>query len=181
MSRVIVYIATSLDGYIARKDDDVSWLDAYQVAGEDYGYSDFMKTIGAAVMGPRTYDESLKHPERILVGMKTYVLSNKPMPIPPGAQVEFYNGDLRALVERIGQETSGDIYVVGGGQVVSSFLNAGLVDEIRQFIVPILLKEGIALYPALHQEIVLKLVETARYDTGIVKLQYVPEYSPKGR
>jgi dihydrofolate reductase len=95
MYKVIVYIAASLDGYIARKDDDVSWLDLYQVAGEDYGYSEFMKTVGTAIMGSRTYDQSVRHPERILTNIKTYVLSRKTMPVPSGASVEFYNGNLR--------------------------------------------------------------------------------------
>jgi dihydrofolate reductase len=88
MRKVIVYIAASLDGYIARKDDDMSWLDFYQVAGEDYGYSEFTKTIGTAIMGARTYDQSVRHPERILTNIKAYVLSRKTMPVPSVAWVE---------------------------------------------------------------------------------------------
>ncbi len=176
MSKVIVYIATSLDGYIARKDDDTLWLDAYQIAGEDYGYSDFMKTIGAAIMGARTYDQSLKHPERLLA-MKTYVLSNQYMPVPSGANIEFYIGNLKVLINKIKNETYGDIFIVGGGQIICSFLNEGLVDELLLFIVPVLLKEGIPLYPALNRQIGLKLMEIASYKTGIVKLHYIPEYN----
>jgi dihydrofolate reductase len=173
MYKVIVFIAVSLDGYIARKDDDVSWLDLYQVAGEDYGYSEFMKTVGTAIMGSRTYDQSVRHPERILTNIKTYVLSRKTMPVPSGASVEFYNGNLKALIDRIKNEDNRDIFVVGGGQVVCSFLNEELVDELLHFVVPALLKDGIPLYAMLKKEISLKLVETTPYKTGIVKLHYL--------
>ena len=172
MHKVIVYIAASLDGYIARKDDDMSWLDFYQVAGEDYGYSGFIKTIGTAIMGARTYDQSMRHPERILTNIKTYVLSHRTTPVPSGASVEFYNGDLKALIDRIKNEDNRDIFVAGGGQVVCSFLNEGLVDELLYFVVPVLLKDGIPLYPTLKKEISLNLVETIPYKTGIVKLHY---------
>jgi len=174
MSKAIVYIATSLDGYIARKDDDVSWLDPYQIADEDYGYSDFIKTVGTAIMGARTYEQSLIHPDRMLKGLKNYILSNRIMPVPPEVEAEFYNGTLSDLVERIRTESTKDIYIVGGGQVVSSFLNAGLVDELLHFVAPILLKEGIPLYPALDKEIQLQLVEAIPYKTDIVKLHYIP-------
>lgn len=173
MSKVIVYIAASLDGYIARKDDDVSWLDSYQVAGEDYGYSEFLRTIGTAIIGARTYDQSVRHPERILTNMRTYVLSRKTMPQPSGTVVEFYDGSLKALIDRIKNEDDRDIFVVGGGRVVCSFLNEGLVDELLHFVVPVLLKEGILLYPTLKKEISLKLVETIPYKSGIVKLHYL--------
>jgi len=173
MSKVIVYIAASLDGYIARKDDDVSWLDAYQIPDEDYGYSEFIEGIGSAMMGARTYDQSVKHPERALVGIKTYVLSEKTMTISSGASVEFYRGDLRALISKIKNENNRDIFVVGGGHVICSFLNDELVDELLHFVVPVLLKDGIPLYPALKKEINLRLVETVPYKTGIVKLHYV--------
>jgi dihydrofolate reductase len=128
-------------------------------------------------MGARTYDQSVKHPERILAGVKTYVLSSKTMPVPSGAAVEFYGGNLKALVERIKKEDSRDIFVVGGGQVVCSFLNEGLVDELLHFVVPVLLREGIPLYPSLKKEIPLELVESVPYKTGIVKLHYVRQRS----
>jgi dihydrofolate reductase len=71
MSKVIVYIAASLDGYIARKDDDVSWLESYQVAAEDYGHSDFIKAIRTVIMGARTYDQSIKHHVQPSEGIRT--------------------------------------------------------------------------------------------------------------
>ena len=139
MSKVVLYIAASLDGYIAGKNDDLSWLDPYQGRGEDYGYSDFIKTIGTAIMGSRTYERSLKHPEQMIHGLKTYVLSERLFPLLPDGNVKFYSGNLEALVTKVMKENKKDVWIVGGGQVVSSFLHAGLVDDVIHFVVPVLL------------------------------------------
>jgi dihydrofolate reductase len=171
--KVILYIAASLDGYIARTDDDISWLDAYQSPDEDYGFADFMKTIGTAIMGARTYEQSLKFPERTISGIKSYVLTRRPLSRIADTDVEFYNGDLETLVAKINKESTKDIWLVGGGKAVASFLNAGLVDEALHFVVPVLLKRGIPLYSALGTEVKLTLVESIRYPSGIVKLHYI--------
>jgi len=175
MSKTIVHIATSLDGYVAGKNDDLSWLEVYNSADEDHGYGEFIKNVGTVVMGARTYDQSLKHPERMITGMKNYILSDKPMAVPHGVDAEFYQGDLAVLIQKIKKESDKDIFVVGGGQVVSGFLNADLVDELLHFVAPVLLKEGIPLYSALDKKISLRLVEAVPYKTGVVKLRYVPE------
>ena len=159
MSRVIVYIATSLDGFIARLDDDISWLDPFNASGEDYGFADFMKTVGTAVMGARTWEQSLIHPERLLRGIKTYILTTRSLPSAPGIEGELWQGPLTGLVKKIRQESERDVYIVGGGKVISRFLDEGLIDEIRQFIVPVILKEGIPLYTGLRDEIPLHLVK----------------------
>src|SRR3972149_3039605 len=157
MSKVIVYIATSLDGYVAGENDDLSWIEVYNTAGEDHGYAQFIKNIGTAIMGARTYDQSLKHPERMMYGRKNYILSDTPMLVPSGVDAEFYRGNLATLVEKIKKESDKDIFVVGGGQVVSSFLNAGLVDELLHFVAPVLIKKGIPLYSTLDNKINLRL------------------------
>jgi dihydrofolate reductase len=174
MGKVIAYIATSLDGFIAEKNDDLSWLAAYNIAGEDHGYAEFMENVGTAVLGARTYDQSRKHPERMLYAVKNYVLSEAPMAIPSGLNVAFYDGDIAELVEHIKDENDKDIFVVGGGRVISSFLNAHLVDELLQFVAPVLIREGIPLYSGLADKINLRLVDALPYKTGIVRLRYVP-------
>ena len=167
-----MYIATSLDGFIARRDDDISWLDPFNAGGEDYGFSDFMKTVGTAVMGARTYEQSLAHPERLLTGIKTYVLTSRPLPIATGSDADLWHGTLTGLVKKIRQESNDDVYIVGGGQVISRFLDEGLIDEIRQFIVPVILNEGIPLYTGLRQEIFLHLINVEPYRSGIVQVRY---------
>ena len=174
MGRIIAYIASSLDDFIARKDDDVSWLDPYNSPDEDYGYADFIKTVGTAVMGARTYEQSLLHPERILTGVKTYVLSRR-YPRTPGDGTEFWRGSPAALGVKIRKESEKDVYLAGGGQLISRFLDAGLVDELRLFIVPVLLKEGIPLFVNLRQEVVLDLAGAVSYAGGIVELRYYPK------
>ena len=175
MCRVVVYIATSLDGFIARKDDDISWLDPFSSDSEDYGYAGFMKNIGTAVMGARTYEQSIIHPERLLTGLKNYILTSRPLPPAPGIDAESWNGPLTDLIKKIRNESEQDVYVVGGGQVVSRFLNEDLIDEINQFIVPTILTDGIPLYTGLRKEVSLKLIDSMPYDTGIVKLRYLPD------
>ncbi len=175
MGRVIVYIATSLDGYVAGKDDDLLWLEAYGSPDEDYGYAAFMAGVGTAIMGARTYAQSLAHPERMLAGVRNIVLSAAEMEVPSGIEVEFYAGDLGKLVERIRKEDERDIYVVGGGQAVSSFLRAGLVDELIHFIAPVLIGEGVSLYPNIDAKVPLRLAEAVPYATGMVKLRYTAE------
>lgn len=172
MSRIIVYIATSLDGFIARADDDLSWLDPFNTGGEDYGFADFMKNVGTAVMGARTWEQSRAHPERLLPGIKTYILTTRSLPSAPGIGAELWHGPLTELLKKIRQESKRDVYIVGGGKVISRFLDEGLIDEIRQFIVPVILKEGIPLYTGLTHEVSLQLVKAIPYRSGIVEMQY---------
>jgi dihydrofolate reductase len=174
MGRVIVFIAASLDGFIARPDDDISWLDPYSGSGEDYGFGDLLKRTGTVVMGARSYEQSLLNPERLLRGVKNYVLTHRSLQPAPGIDTEFWQGTLPALMEKIRHESVKDVYIAGGGQVISQFLSEGLVDEICLFIVPVLLNEGIPLYTGIHKEIRLKLTGANSYPSGIVRLRYVP-------
>lgn len=93
MGKVGVSIATSLDGFIARKDDDISWLDPFNARGEDYGYGDFIRSMGTAIMGARTYEQSLAHPERLLIGLKNYILTSRSLPR-AGSDTELWHGPL---------------------------------------------------------------------------------------
>jgi dihydrofolate reductase len=112
MGRVVVYTATSLDGFIARKDYDISWLDPFSAGSEDYGYKEFIKTIGTAVMGARTYEQSLIHPEQFLSGLKNYILTRRSLPAVPGIGAEFWQGPPTGLITLIRKESDKDIFVV---------------------------------------------------------------------
>jgi dihydrofolate reductase len=174
MGNIIVYIAASLDGFIAGPDDDLSWLDPFSAGGEDYGYADFMRNVGTAVMGARTYEQSLVHPERLLTGLKNYVVTRRSLQPAADVDLELWQGSLTGLVAKIRRESKKDIFVVGGGQLVSGFLSEGLVDEIRLFVVPVILGEGVPLFTGLRRAISLELIEAVPYGTGIVKLRYRP-------
>lgn len=171
MGKVIVYIATSLDGYIATKNDGIAWLEKFNSEGEDYGWGEFIATVGTVIMGARTYGQMLHYPERMLLDKKCYVLGPR-MPVSFEANVEFYEGDLAVLIEKITHESDQTIFIMGGGQVVSSFLNAHLIDEIWQFVAPVILGDGIPLYSQVEKEIGLKLIDTNHYKSGLVRLRY---------
>lgn len=172
MGKVLVYIASSLDGFIARRDDDISWLDKFSGDSVDYGYTEFMKNIGTAIMGARTYEQSLLHPERLLTSVKNYIITRRVLKTIPGIDTVFWHDSLSDLVATIKKESDLDIFIVGGGQIISRFIDEGLVDEVRQFIVPVILHDGIPLYSQLTREISLDLIDTVKYQTGIVELRY---------
>jgi dihydrofolate reductase len=179
MGTLIVYIATSLDGFIAGPDDDISWLDQFTGPGEDYGYGEFIRSVGTAIMGARTWEQSLAHPERLLTGLKNYVFTSRSLPATPGTAVEFWHGSLSALVQKIRGESEKDIFLVGGGKGIAGFLQEGLVDEIRQFIVPVILGKGIPLYTGISGSISLTLIDMVSFQTGIVGLRYLPHREPE--
>ncbi len=103
-----------------------------------------------------------------------HLLSRRSLPIASGIDTEFWNGPAVSLIEKIRQESEKDVYIAGGGRIVSRFLEEGLVDEIYQCIVPVIITDGIPLYTGLRQEFTLDLIEAVTYSTGIVKLRYVP-------
>ena len=174
MRKVIAYIATSLDGFIARPDDDVSWLDPFNAGGEDYGFAEFLKTAGTAVMGARTYEQSLIHPERLLSGVKNYVLTSRFLPPAPGSEVVFWHGPLTGLVRKIRAESKKDIYIVGGGRVISRFLDEGLIDEFHVVVNPVALGKGKSMFDGLKKKLTLRLTDTRTFDNGSVLLSYAP-------
>jgi dihydrofolate reductase len=169
--KFVLYIAMSLDGYIAGRDGDIAWLERYQDSGDDYGFEEFMGKVNVAVVGAQTYREMLRHPERLLKGVKVYVLSKEQLPVSNGFDVIFYNGALAPLVGKIRVETAKDVFVVGGGRVASSFLRERLLDELRVFVVPILVGEGTLLF-SVNEVVNLELIGSTEYKSGIVELRY---------
>jgi dihydrofolate reductase len=120
------------------------------------------------VPGPRQSHSS----KRLLTGIKTYILTSRSLPIAAGIDADLWHGTLTGLVEKIRQESDDDVYIVGGGRVISRFLDEMLIDEIRQFIVPVILNDGIPLYTGLRHEISLHLIHAVAYGSGIVQVRY---------
>ncbi|MDR0229270.1 MAG: dihydrofolate reductase family protein [Flavobacteriaceae bacterium] len=172
MSRkLIVYIACSLDGYIAKPNDDLSFLNAVEREGEDYGYAAFKETIDTVILGRRTYDwvlEHLKefhHPDK-----KAYVLTRQE--IADRDNVVFYNGELSALVNGLKSEEGKDIFCDGGAQVVNQLLQEGLVDRLIISVIPVVVGGGTKLFMEGIPERELKLINSLSYESGLVQLQY---------
>ena len=172
MGEVVLYIAASLDGFIARSDGDISWLTKYLDGKEDYGGGDFFKSVGASIMGAYTYEKALTLNGGFDSKTPTYVVTHRKLPTPANANITFYSDNLSELVNKIQKKTKKNIWLVGGGKLAQSFLREGLVDLIILSTIPIILGEGISLFGNVKKEIDLVLTNTQSYKSGIVQTHY---------
>ena len=176
MPEIVLYIASSLDGFIARKDGDVSWLSPYQVNGQDYGYSEFLRSIDIIVMGSRTFEQLPSFGPWPYGDIKTYVLTRRELKTPEGARVVLHSGSLDGLITQVRKESQKGIWLVGGAAVAQSFLMHKAIDEIIISFIPILLGQGISLFGDTGAESGILLHESRLYQSGIVQLHYGIEY-----
>jgi dihydrofolate reductase len=171
-----VFIATSLDGYIARKNGDLDWLDkanATVPAGEDCGYTAFMDSVDVLVMGRNTYEKVLSFGAWSYGDKPVVVLSSRPVDIAAelAATVTHSSESPQELHKRFSAEGVKRVYL-DGGITVQRFLAAGLVDELTITIIPVLLGEGLPLFGPLAADIVLKHNKTKAFDCGFVQVKY---------
>lgn len=158
-NKVVLYVAMSLDGYIARLDGAIDWLLEVEGDGGDNGYGAFYQTVGTVVMGRKTYEEILTLSEEFLyVGKPCYILSRSEQP--PAPHVMFTSESVETLIPKLKEEADGDVWIVGGGQIVQACLEKGLIDEIEIAITPNILGEGIPLFPQGTVESKFHLVKT---------------------
>jgi dihydrofolate reductase len=189
-SCVTIHMVASLDGFIARKDGSVDWMETSdefaEGAGMDPAFVEaFLETIDCYVMGSRTYETALRFESQGLgwsYGDKpTFVLTNRDLPRTRDS-VEFYSGDLAQFVNARLRPRFGSIWFVGGGVVSAECLRLGIADEIRYSILPILIGEGIAFFEKLDRDVPLHLAEVKAYKNGLVELRYEvrrPRESPR--
>lgn len=179
-SRVTLHMAASLDGYIARKDGSVDWMetsDEYPNGDTmDPGFVEaFLRTIDCYVMGSRTYETALRFEAQGMgwpYGDKpTFVLTSRALRRARDT-VAFHSGDLAAFVNEQLRPRYGAVWIVGGGALASEGLRLGLVDEIRYSILPILIGEGIAFFETFARDTALHLAEVNAYTSGMVDLRY---------
>lgn len=173
--KVSVYIATSLDGYIARPNGDINWLmEADDSDGkEDYGYKEFSDTIDCMIMGRNSMQVVMGFAEWPYKGKRVVVLSNTLKEAPPQLQdkVEMYSGSLSDLVTRLKNDGCNRLYI-DGGKTIQAFINEGLITDIIVTKIPILLGEGVSLFGKTKHDIKLKHIETKSYASGFVKSTY---------
>ena len=169
MRKVILYVAVSADGYIARENGDVDWLDAYH---GDFGYKEFMSRIDTVVMGYGTFEKSLSFGDPdIFKGHAYYIFTRNHTDVTHD-DVEFVTEEPREFMERLKNTSGKDIWLMGGGQLVRSFLEADLVDEIMIFMIPTILGSGIPLFPPPARQLELTLINTESYEEGVTLLHY---------
>ena len=179
-SRVTIHMVASLDGFIARKDGTVDWLETSDEFADgailEPGFVEaFLKTIDCYVMGSRTYETALMFEAKGFgwsYGDKpTFVLTSRELPR-NRETVKFYSGDLVQLVNRQLRPTFHSIWFVGGGTVSGECLRLGLADEVRYSILPILIGDGIPFFEKLDRDVTLHLAEVKAYRSGMVGLCY---------
>ena len=173
-------MAASLDGFIARPDGRVDWIETTDefedgVTLEAAEVAQFLGTIDCYVMGSRTYETALDFEAKGFgwsYGDKpTFVLTSRELPRTRDT-VEFYSGDLRELVDGRLRPTYRSIWVVGGGAVSGECLRLGLADEVRYSIVPILIGDGIPFFQGLDKDVELHLMEVKAYRNGVIELRH---------
>ena len=165
MRKIILYIASSLDGYVARENGDIDWLPQSDTSG----YDEFYKTIDAVIMGKTTYDQVLTFGEYPYKDKKSYVFTRNNNPT-NDENVEFIS-NLDEFVKDTLSNLDRNVWLVGGGQIISSFLNNGIIDEVILSIIPVVLGKGIPLFQNIQKETKFELIKTTNYD-NFIELHY---------
>ena len=165
-----VFIATSLDGYIARANGDLDWLPPG--GGEPHGYDEFMATVDALVIGRKTFETVLAFDSWPYGEKPVFVLSTGPLPpAPPGAEMERLSGPPAAIMADVGARGIRHVYV-DGGITIQRFLQAGLIQRFVITRIPVLLGAGIPLFGPLDHDIILRHVGTRQFASGLVQSEY---------
>jgi dihydrofolate reductase len=174
--KIIVYIATSADGFIARKDGAVDWLDRPRTAG-DYGMGKFWRSIDTILWGRKTYDMVLRFQQEgkdspdNYGGIKNYAFSRKP-PRKTAPGFEFVKEPIKKFAKRLRSQKGKDIFMMGGAGIIGSFLDCGEIDEFIIHVIPTFIGEGIPLMAPRHRTVPLKLVSIKKFSDGVVRVHY---------
>ncbi len=173
MRKVILYIAMSLDGYIAEKNGDVGWINGDGSEPNAIGsYPKFYESIDTVVMGWNTYNQittELSPNNWPYEGRKSYIITNREKENEP--EIVFVNEHLIELIEKLKKQSGKNIWICGGASIAQQLIKANMIDEFCFSIIPTILGEGIRLLPELQDELQIKLVKTENYN-GIVDLVY---------
>jgi dihydrofolate reductase len=177
--KLTIHMVSSLDGYIAKKDNSVSWFettDRYEkgvtVTAEDA--AEFLKTIDCYVMGARTYEHALELSKAYgwaYGDVPTIVVTHRNLPI-ERPNIEIYAGDLHKLVNERLKPNYNNVWLVGGAVLAKDFIHFKLADEIRMSILPIMLGDGMPFFDEVGQEQTLHLLDVTAYKNGMVELRY---------
>ena len=173
MRKLSLFIATSVDGYLAKSNDNLDFLKLVEKENEDYGYAEFTSDIDTIIIGRKTYDYVVKE-----IGAShydngernVYVLTKTPKP--SSGNVYFYTDGAENLIKKLKNEKGKNIYCDGGAEVINEFLKHDLIDEMTISIIPILLGEGKRLFKDGRPEQFLEFIASKTFDTGLVQIHY---------
>jgi dihydrofolate reductase len=175
--KIIVYIATSADGFIARPDGSVDWLDRPRPKG-NYSMGEFYQSIDTMLLGRKTYDVALDFQKKGVAGavfdtkVKNYVFTRGPAPSSALAGVEFVSEPIKAFINRLREQEGKDIWMMGGGDIIASFLDEGEIDEFMIHVIPKFIGEGIPLIAPARRTVPLNLISSTQFPDGVVRLHY---------
>ncbi|HBU77722.1 MAG TPA: dihydrofolate reductase [Muricauda sp.] len=173
MRKLSLFIATSLDGYIAKPNDDLNFLKLVEKEGEDYGYTEFTDTVDTILIGRKTYDYVIRE-----IGIGHYDNGQRDVYVitrterPQNGRTIFYSGNIAELVKQLKSQKGKNIYCDGGAEVINELLKHDLIDEFAISIIPILLGSGKRLFEDGRPEQILEFVEVKTFDTGLTQLHY---------
>ena len=170
--KIIVHIATSADGYIARPDGNLDWLTDRPAPKGFYGLPVFERTVDAKVLGRKTFDWSVKLGAAFSAKSVHYVFSRQAPPRSVPAGVHFVTQPIGAFVNEMRAQPGKNIWLMGGGEIIASFLDDNAIDEFIISVVPIFIGEGIPLIAPRHREVALRLRSTNTFPDGVVQLHY---------
>jgi len=170
--KIIVNIATSVDGYVARPDGNLDWLTKRAAPKGFYGLPKFSRSIAAKILGRKTFDLSLKMGARFSGDDVHYIFSRGAPPASVPVRVEFVTESIRVFAERLREQGGKNIWLMGGGEIIGSFLDEQAIDEFIITVVPIFIGEGISLIAPRHREVPLRLLSSQQFRDGAVQLHY---------
>ena len=167
MPKVVLFIAISLDGYIASSDGTVDWL----FHDADYGYTEFMASVDAVVMGRKTWEQARTFEDVPFAGKQVIVFS-RCQSRANESRILFVQGDPETMIPRIQSTIKKDIWLLGGGNLIQQFIGSNLIDEFRIFVHPIILGQGIPLFLRQSGRTDLSFESIQSFPSGLVELKY---------
>jgi dihydrofolate reductase len=170
--RVIVHIGTSADGFIARPDGDLEWLTSRPAPKGFYGMNAFMRSIDTKLLGRKTYEASLRLGAKFDPKNPTIVFSRHAPPADAPSGVEFVSDAIGPFVSRLRAQPGKDIWLMGGGEIIASFLDAQAIDEFVISVAPVFIGDGIPLIARRRRQVPLDLHSVERFEDGVVQLHY---------
>jgi dihydrofolate reductase len=169
--KVILFIAMSLDGYIANKEDSIDFLSMVEQEGEDYGYADFVKTIDTVIIGRKTYEKVIEMGfEYPHADKDVYIMTRAERPAI--GKFKFHTGNISLLVQDLKLQPGKNIYCDGGSEIANELMKNNLIDEFIISIIPVLLGDGIRLFKDGRPIQSLKLTTSKHFDSGLTQLHY---------
>ena len=170
--KIIVYAGTSADGFIARPDGGVEWLTSRPKPDGFYDIAKFTAAIDTKILGRKTYDKSLQLGAKFDGTTKTYIFSTQPEPSAYPTGVEFVSEPIASFARRLRAADGKNIWMMGGGGIIASFLDAGAIDQFIVNVMPVLIGEGIPLIAPRHRHVPLNLLSSRHFTDGVVQLHY---------